>query len=86
MLKTIIIAIIAIIGISLATAGGTSEFTQYLGHNVTVNACNQTIYQGTMVAEWPTSIVVQEKCTPEIGNVTIKKSCVVWIHNGYDCL
>ena len=81
MIAIVAIAMVALMGMALA-----SEFTQYLGQNVTVNACNLTVYQGTMVAEWPTTIVVQEKCNPEIGNVTIKKSCVIWIRQGVECL
>jgi hypothetical protein len=79
-------AAVLLISIAIGIASGTSEFTQYLGQNVTVNACNLTVYQGVMVAEWPTTIVVQEKCNPEIGNVTIKKSCIIWIRQGYTCL
>ena len=71
---------------AVGAVAGESEFTQYLGHQVTVNACNQTIYTGTMVAEWPTTIVVREECTPMIGNVTLRKSCIIWIREGYDCV
>ena len=80
-----ILAAILLISSAVGLALGASEFTGYLGHDVTVNACNQTVYQGTMVAEWPTTIVVQEKCTPGIGNVTIRKNCIIWIREGFDC-
>jgi hypothetical protein len=69
----------------IGAASGMDEFSQYLGKNVTVDACNLTAYEGTMVAEFPNAIVLKEICNPELGNVTIKKSCIVWIHEGIEC-
>lgn len=64
----------------------TDEYSKYMGQNVTVNACNLTAYQGVMIEWWPNSIVIKEMCNPELGNITIKKSCIIWIHTGYICL
>lgn len=38
-----------------------------------------------MTEWWNDSIVINELCDPSIGNITIKKSCIVWIKNGFVC-
>ena len=70
----------------LAAAQPFDEYSQYLGKNVTVNVCNQTVYQGQVVELWVNSIVVRELCDPELGNVSIKKSCIVSIIEGFQCI
>jgi hypothetical protein len=80
---TTIVAILAIVLTGIAI--GDDEFNQYLGKNVTVNICNMTIYQGNMTEWWNDSIEINELCDPSIGNITIKKSCIVWIKNGFIC-
>ena len=69
----------------IGIASGMDEYSQYLGQNITVNVCNMTAYEGTMVAEFPDAIVIKEICNPELGNVTIKKSCIVWVHECVEC-
>lgn len=69
----------------IGMASGLDEYSQYLGQEVTVNSCNMTAYEGVMIADWPEAIVIDELCNPELGNVTIKKSCIVWVHEGIDC-
>ena len=69
----------------IGMASGLDEYSQYLGQNITVNACNMTAYEGTMIANWPDAIVINEICNPEMGNVTIKKNCIIWIHAIVDC-
>jgi len=68
------------------------EFSKYLGHEVSINACNQTVYQGIVTENWASSggvipghIVLKEMCNPELGNVTLSKLCIVYIHEGYTC-
>jgi hypothetical protein len=80
---TTIATILAIVLTGIAF--GEDEFTQHLGKNVTVNVCNMTVYQGNMTEWWNDSIVINELCDPSIGNITIKKSCIVWIKNGFVC-
>lgn len=71
---------------SIALAASDSEYAQYLGKNVTINACNVTVYQGMMIADWPDNIVIKELCNPEFGNVTIRKSCIISIRMGFECI
>jgi hypothetical protein len=68
--------------IGLAAA---DEYSQYLGQNVTVNSCNVTAFEGTMIENFPDYIVIDEICNPELGNVTIRKDCIIWVHLGVDC-
>ncbi|MDD1748416.1 MAG: hypothetical protein LUO89_00935 [Methanothrix sp.] len=77
---------LAVLFCIIAVAVADDEFAHYLGENVTVNACNVTVYQGMMIENWPENIVIKELCNPELGNVTIKKSCIVSINEGFECL
>ena len=70
----------------IAAAVADDEFTHYLGKNVTINACNVTVYQGMMIEDWPEHIVIKELCNPELGNVTLKKSCIISISEGFECI
>jgi hypothetical protein len=70
----------------IAATVADDEFTYYLGKNVTVNACNVTVYQGVMIDDWPEMIVIKELCNPELGNVSIRKNCIVSITEGVECI
>jgi hypothetical protein len=84
-LRTFVLVLLLLFtSISLVTAN--DEYSQYLGMNVTVQECNVTVWQGIMTQWFEDSIVIKEMCNPEFGDVTVKKSCIVWIHDGYECL
>ena len=73
------------------------QYSTYLGHEVSVNVCNQTVYQGVLIENWKepidqcndTSIsghiVLREICTPRLGNVSIEKCCIKYIHLTFNC-
>jgi|GEM_PF-866478 len=61
-------------------------FANYLGTNVTVEVCNSTIVQGLLINETEGFIVIDDLCTPEVGNVLINKKCVVMVYQGCDCI
>jgi hypothetical protein len=84
MKQTIILIALALsLCIGLVSAG---DFGQYLNRPVTANVCNETVYQGILTSENTNFITILEKCTPGIGNVTIRKSCIVSMKEGYECL
>ncbi len=71
----------------LGTEAPTEDlFAQYLGTSVSVQVCNSTIVQGTLINNTKDSIVVRDLCTPKVGNVLIKKSCIVMVYQGSDCI
>jgi hypothetical protein len=82
----VVILFLAVLFCTIATAIAEDEFTPYLGENVTVNACNVTAYQGMLIEDWPEYIVIKELCNPELGNVTIRKSCIISIRMGFECI
>ncbi len=61
-------------------------FAQYLGINVSVQVCNSTIVQGMLINNTKDYIVIDDLCTPQVGNVLIKKSCAVMVYQGCDCI
>ncbi len=77
---------LAMLVCTIAAAVAEDGFNQYLGKNVTVNACNVTVYQGVMVQDLPAFIVIKELCNPELGNVTINKNCIISIREGFECI
>ena len=82
----VVILFLAMLFCTIAPTVAKDEFTPYLGENVTVNACNVTAYQGMLIEDWPEHIVIKELCNPELGNVTIKKSCIISIREGFECI
>jgi hypothetical protein len=81
-MRQYLILIVILLFTGLAAA---DEYSQYLGQNVTVNSCNVTAFEGTMIENFPDYIVIDEICNPELGNVTIRKDCILWVHSGVEC-
>jgi hypothetical protein len=84
-MKLTFLVIAILVGIGFA-AGQQDEYYQYLNKEVTVNTCNITAFEGEMIAWFPESIVIREICDPSVGNITIKKSCIIWVHEGVSCV
>ena len=72
-------------GICLIGIAGADQYDKYLGENVTVNMCNMTAFEGTLIENGLDYIVLHEVCDPELGNVTVQKSCIVWVHECVEC-
>ena len=77
--------LILLCGIAFAN-NDTDNFIQYIGQNVSVNVCNLTMYQGILINDFPDTIVIREVCNPELGNVAIRKSCIIAIRSGCQCI
>jgi hypothetical protein len=69
----------------VATDNTGDLYSQYLSKNVTVLVCNETYYQGIMIAWSAEAISIREMCNPELGIVTINKYRITSIREGYDC-
>ncbi len=88
-MEKIIILILFIVSCNLVLSEGTptsDSFTKYLGSDVSVQVCNATIVQGTLINDSADYIVVHDLCTPEVGDVLINKKCVVMLYQGCDCI
>jgi hypothetical protein len=78
---------LALCELVMGTEGPTSEsFAEYLGTNVSVEVCNSTIVQGLLINETEGYIIIDDLCTPKVGNVFINKKCVVMLYQGCDCI
>jgi hypothetical protein len=83
---------IAILALMLCVTAGIAQsddqYCEYLNKDVTALICfedGQAYIQGKMVECTNETISIDEKCNPELGIVTVKKCCVYWIREGYDC-
>lgn len=71
----LLLMFLALCELSIAeNAPGSDLFASYLGTNVSVKVCNQTIVQGVLVNDTADYLVIHDQCTPEVGNVLINKN------------
>jgi hypothetical protein len=75
-----LLILILLIGIA-----GADKYDRYLGENITVNMCNETAIEGVLIENGSDYIVIDEVCNPELGNVTILKNCIIWVHECVEC-
>jgi type 1 fimbria pilin len=84
----VILALALFVTASFAQSDDPDLYCGYLNKDVTALICfedGQAYIQGKMVECTNETISIDEKCDPELGIVTVKKCCVYWIREGYDC-